>query len=116
VSLHLTPAMLQGAYDYLCATFPFSKWNLPDGDDVQFKVCRDPRIRGDYIWDGRKHTIRVSSGTVGHTLSLMMTMAHEMIHVHETHCKACGRGEHSAAFKKWAKVVCKEHGFDWKLF
>ena len=114
--LNLTPDVLRAAYDYLNATRPFVRWNLPDGDDVVFRVVRTPNL---YAWYERKrgrHLIAVSRSSVGHTPTLIETMAHEMIHLHEEANGAKTRGEHSAAFKRWAVQVCAVHGFDPKRF
>lgn len=117
MTLPLSPETLRAAYDFLSTTPPFSKWNLPDSDDVAFKVIRDPSLRGYYIFEKNKHRIFVSSATIGHTASLVMLMAHEMIHLHERDVKIDRLDvEHSLAFRKLAAIVCKYHGFDPKLF
>lgn len=116
MTLPLTPETLRHCYDFLNTTPPFKSWNLPDSEDVRFLVVRDPTLHGWYKKENGRHTIGISSRCVGHTLSLLMVMAHEMVHVWEEHANACGRGEHSAAFNKWAKLVCKHHGFDPKIF
>jgi hypothetical protein len=117
MSLPLTPDVLRSAYNYLVTTAPFNRWNLPDGDDVVFHVFASPAIAGEYRREGpTTHRIRVSRRVVGTTGTLMWIMAHEMIHLHEEHSGAVGRGQHSAAFRKWAAQVCKIHGFDVKMF
>lgn len=121
MALSLTPDMLRAAYDFLCMTQPFSKWNLPDGEDVKFRVVRDPALRGWYTCRMRSgalyHIIGISSRNIGHTQNLIATMAHEMIHLHEAHAGMCKANvQHSAAFNKLAERVCKIHGFDVKLF
>lgn len=117
MALKLTPDILCGAYDFLCLTLPFKNWNLPDGEDVKFKVVWTPGLRGWYKYDAGKHSIGVSASCIGHTVSLIEVMAHEMIHLHESHARICRADvEHSAAFKKMAKRVCDVHGFDYKLF
>jgi hypothetical protein len=116
MTLPLTPEMLRAAYDYLNTTPPFSRWNLPDGEDVVFHVVRDRAVRGWYQWRDDKHHIAVSSRNIGYTSGLMDVMAHEMVHLHERHCGACGSAEHSAAFHRWAGQVCRIHGFDPKAF
>lgn len=117
MTLPLTPAVLRAAYDYLATTPPFDKWNLPDGDDVTFRVARDPQLFG---WCDRKRgrwLIAISETTVGHTATLLETMAHEIVHMHEDGTGAGrGKGQHSAAFKKWAAQVSQIHGFDPKRF
>lgn len=118
MTLPLTADTLRAAYDYLNTTPPFNRWNLPDGEDVNFKVAKDPH---NYAWHdkrkGKRHLLVVSQANVGHTQTLLESVAHEMIHVHEEHAGAGTRGvEHSRAFGKWAGQVCKIHGFDPKRF
>jgi len=36
--LTLTPEMLEGAYEYLRVSPPFSRWGLPHADHVMFRV------------------------------------------------------------------------------
>lgn len=113
--LVLTPEMLAAAYDYLQTTPPFCSWNLPESEDITFKTMRHKINAADWSRDGGRHIIRVN---LWHTTTdaLMMRLAHEMIHAHEDH-NSCGtRGEHSAAFKEWAREVCALHGWDTGLF
>ena len=116
MTLPLTPDVLRAAYDYLSTTPPFSKWNLPEGEDVTFEVVRSSRIFGCYDNPADKHRIRVSTKTVGHTHTLMVTMAHEMIHLHEQATGMATVSQHTKAFWKMADRVCKFHGFDLKAF
>jgi hypothetical protein len=116
MTLPLTPDTLRAAYDYLAATPPFSRWNMPEGEDVMFEVVRSPRIFACYDKTGDKHRIRVSRRTVGHTHTLMVTMAHEMIHLHEQSSGMATASQHTKAFWKLAALVCKFHGFDLKAF
>src|SRR5262245_37229021 len=107
--------MLAMAYDYLASTPPFNKWNLPDHEDVAFTVVKDRTLNGFYQFREHGHLIAVSSNAVGHTLSLMQGMAHEMIHMNQ---KIHGMDwtRHCTAFRKWAAQVCRFHGFDLKAF
>lgn len=117
MTLVFTRDTLRAAYNFLNETPPFNKWNLPDGDEVLFKVIRDQGRFGWYRFDGSKHVIALSSTTIGHTDTLLRTMAHEMIHLHEEHAEACTpRIDHSPAFNKWAAQVSSIHGFDAKAF
>ena len=115
MALPLTPEILRAAYDFLATTMPFCRWNMPEGEDVAFKVVRNPKVFADYRWTGR-HTIRVSGTTVGHTETLLRTMAHEMIHLHEQQSGMATSSQHTKAFWKLAARVCKYHGFDPKSF
>lgn len=116
MTLSLTPETCARAYDYLASTPPFCRWNLPDSEDVMFKVTRSPGFYGRYSRAGKKVLIEVSAASVGHTTTLMETMAHEMVHLHEGRVGDRGKGEHSAAFKKWGLQVCRHHGFDPRRF
>jgi hypothetical protein len=121
MALALTPRVLQAAYDYLCETDPFRRWNLPDSEDVVFKVNKNPKVFGFYYLDhGGKHTIEASCKSIAHTETLMKLMSHEMIHLHlqitgwET--KSTDPNVHNAAFRKFAAQACKHHGWDIKAF
>lgn len=115
----LTPEVLAAAYDYLCTTPPFVDWNLPDSEDVTFRVIRSRKVFAQYIYDG-DHTIEVSSAMVGQTKTLMETMAHELIHVHlrltGMESKSGNPNTHNMPFRKLAAKVCAVHGWDVKAF
>jgi hypothetical protein len=115
--LVFTRDTLRAAYAFLNETPPFSRWNLPDADDVDFKVARTATHFGWYTVNGNNHLIAVSCAPVRDTQTLLATMAHEMIHVHERQAGACRSGvQHGAAFRRWAAQVCRIHGFDPKDF
>lgn len=113
MSLRLTPDVLRGAYDLLNATRPFDHWNLPD--DVVFKIGRTKRDYGWFVGDGEKLLIIASYGTVGHLMTLLATMAHEMVHMHQY---LTGMPvNHGPTFQKLAAEVCRWHrDFDPKAF
>lgn len=119
MSLPLTPHILEASYEYLRATPPFRSWRLPKGREVKFHVLRTKQFEGDhttYLREGG-HIIRVSSGKIGHTGSLMAVMAHEMIHAYQARRKTeTANTVHNAEFHRLAARVCKLHGFDLKLF
>ena len=117
MTLRLTADTLRAAYEYLITTPPFDDWNLPEGDDVVFKVVRSPRYFGRYMRDHRsRHLIEVSSRLVGWTQTLLKTVAHEMIHLHQGHAGMESDAQHNAAFWALADEVCRIHGFDPKEF
>lgn len=119
MTLPLTPEILRAAYDFLCTTPPFSKWNMPPGEDVKFRVLRGSPHRldyGEYQFVKRKHVISVMRARTGHTLSLMVLMAHEMVHLYEQETGFATAAQHTKTFLKLAERVCKYHGFDPKAF
>lgn len=120
MTLPLNKETLAAAYDYLRTTPPFYRWNLPESEDVKFYVVRATDHFAHYKWDGKRHTISVSGGAIGHTSTLMEKLAHEIVHLHLEENGMESRGgdanTHNAAFRKFAAQVCKWHGFDPKAF
>lgn len=119
MTLPLTPETLEAAYEYLRTTPPFNSWSLPEGEEVKFKVGRRRDRFAHYQWDGKRHTITVSSASVGQTATLLEKMAHELAHLHLEDSKMETRGTentHSIWFRKFAEEICKVHGFDVKAF
>lgn len=112
--MHLTPDILEAAYDYMRATPPFRRWKLPPGDEVEFHVTRRREHRGDCQSAHNHHIIRISAFNIGHTDSLMRVMAHEMVHIYCDRKKV--RSHHGREFLRAAARVCQLHGFDLKLF
>lgn len=113
--MKLTPEILASAYSYLAETKPFTKWNLPAAEDVTFRVVKSREYYGRHRRSaGRKptHHIEISQSLVSHTYTLMLVMAHELVHVALGHHKAEGRGAHGVSFRKLAAEVSAEHGFD----
>jgi hypothetical protein len=115
--LVLTVEILRAAYDLLAGTPPFSNWNLPDGEDVTFRVLRRNDRYGQYQLRYGRHHIAVSRSCIGTLNYLLVTLAHEMTHMHEERV-GVGRGDvaHGREFRKWALQICRVHGFDSKAF
>jgi hypothetical protein len=115
--LQLTPELLESAYEYLRASPPFRGWNLPDSDQVTFRVMgardRFGHFRGRHIKASADSfsEIAISAGVVRTTELLMATMAHEMIHLYQDE-NGWARGHHNPQFRKLAARVCAIHGFD----
>jgi len=113
MSITITTATLIAAYELLRTTPPFIGWKLPDAGKIEFAVLRDRSTFGDC--DGE--TLRVSSGRHGHLTTLLATVAHEMIHLHQMRRRLeTPNTEHNADFRKRAARVCRLHGFDPKVF
>ena len=114
MTLRLTPDMLAAGYDFLRATEPFKNWKLPPAEEVGFHILRTRNHSADYSFENGVHLIRVSASRNGFTVSVLATMAHEMIHLRQ---QLIGdRGQHSAKFHNMAARVCRAHGFDIKTF
>jgi hypothetical protein len=117
MTLPLTPEMLAASYDYLASTNPFDKWNLPISEEIKFRVYKRGDRYAHYHFKNGKHQISVSSILVGSHVTLLSTMAHEMLHLHMK-ANACldMRCPHGSGFNKLADRVCKIHGFDRLIF
>ena len=95
MTLRLTPDMLAAAYDFLRATPPFKSWKLPEAEEVGFHVVRDTKIFADFGMDEAGiPLIRVSEARNGHAVTLLATMGHEMIHLHQV--RLGDSGNHNA--------------------
>lgn len=117
MSLHLTPEMLEAAYELLRATPPFNKWKLPHADEVEFHVYKKPKVLGDhFVWNDRRdqHVIRINFQHNTTLAVLHETMAHEMCHMHEF--RKYKRTAHGRIFKRLAAQVCRHHGFTLETF
>ncbi len=113
MSITVTKAMLVATYELLRTTPPFKGWHLPDAGAIDFAVLRDRATYGDC--DGE--TLRESSGCHGHLQTLLATVAHEMIHLHQMRRRLeTPNTQHNADFRRRAARVCRLHGFDPKVF
>lgn len=113
----LTPTILAKSYDLLRSTPPFDKWNLPEPEDITFKVRNVPHLRGQYVrYVGGKHEIMMSSANIDTLQWLTMTMGHEMIHLHQGETGMETKAQHNTAFKKLAERVSRIHTWDRKMF
>lgn len=116
MTLRLTPGILASMYRFLCATPPFKRWKLPHSDEVKFRVMVSDQWRGQHSFENGQHTIDISAKKHGHTMTTLVTMAHEMVHAKVAEDGEDKGAEHGPAFKRRAKLVCKHHGFDPKEF
>jgi hypothetical protein len=116
--MKLTPPRLAAAYMFLRATPPFSRWKLPLASEVEFRVIKQETVLGTHKVCPRQghHVITISGARVGHTMTLLCTMAHEMIHLYQLEVGTATAAEHNAEFRRLGKVVCRHHGFDPKEF
>jgi hypothetical protein len=114
MTLRLTPDMLAVAYDFLRTTEPFRRWRLPESDELGFHVVRDTALSADFGVREDMPYIRVSEANNGHTVTLLATLAHEMIHLRQ-HLTG-DREYHGPRFRRMAARVCAVHGFDPKIF
>ena len=114
MAFHLTPDIMRAAYGFLHSLPPFNKWNLPEPEDMRFKVAKSAI---NYGWcDGRRKLkmplIAVSSRSHGIPSTLLKTLAHEMIHLYMYAHNIPDRSEHGKTFKAYWQQVCVVLGYD----
>jgi len=100
MALKLSPELIAAAYEFLRVTAPFRSWRLPPAGEVEFVVSRHRFAVGYHRGARRKtrsHEIGISEVCVGHTNTLLRTMAHEMIHQWQFDV-LCRRPNHGAEF------------------
>lgn len=116
--LKLTTDVCSAAYRYLCETEPFVKWNMPDPEDITFKISRARDKFGECgKWeDAPGMWCSISEHNIGTTDTLMRTMAHEMIHIHLDSKGMKDTSPHGRAFQACKRRVCAVHGWDPKAF
>src|SRR5438067_11747929 len=115
-ALRLTPESLEGAYEFLRATLPFRRMNLPHADEILFRVMGTRDCFGHFRGRSKRapdfNEIGVSQRMVRSTDVLIATMAHEMIHLFQHESGSDSRTDHNAQFRRIAARVCRIHGFD----
>lgn len=115
----LNPDRLAAIYECLRQFPPFHRYSLPSCDEVHFNLVHKNDRSGDYISfirDPTTHLIRINPDWNGHFDSVAMTMAHEMIHLHQRVKRLESRTEHNADFKAKARRICTRFGWDFKRF
>lgn len=114
MTLRVTPEMCERYYDALSHTPPFDGWNLPAAEDVGFKVFKRPEWYGYYTRElGKRRDFEIGIGPkVGHTITLIGTLGHEMIHLYMDINGMDTRVQHNRAFRRLAAEVAQIHGFD----
>jgi hypothetical protein len=120
MGLRLSATVIAGAYEFLRLTAPFKSWRLPPAEEVDFVVSRHRFNVGYHRGLRRKvrsHEIGISEVCVGHTNTLLRTVAHEMIHQYQQRSRTeTPNTEHNAEFTRLGKIVCRHHGWDEKEF
>mgnify|MGYP007042149356 CR=1 FL=1 len=101
------------AYQLLRQMEPFSSWKLPLR--VETKVVSDASMYG--CFEDSPNTITISTAKVWDVNQLVATVAHEMIHYHQSKLKILDADNaHDQFFMNCAREVCVSLGFDKENF
>ena len=111
--MKITPKILESIYLTLAKCEPFTKWDLPPSELCRFEVVDDYTVMATYEYDdslARPHIFSLSKARCGHLYTLIISMAHEMLH-----CSRHKSGKwslHDATFKRRKMLVGECLGFD----
>jgi len=101
------------AYQLLRQMEPFSSWKLPLR--IETKVVSDASMYG--CFEDSPNTITISTAKVWDVNQLVATVAHEMIHYHQSKLKILDADNaHDQFFMNCAREVCVSLGFDKENF
>lgn len=114
--MNVTPKVLKSSYFHLRELKPFNRWYLPEASEVSFGILTgtDHAV---YMLD-RKHRIEVNADTHTTHEQILMSVAHEMIHLRQNELGRLPvtRNPHNADFRRMARQICHEFGWDVQIF
>lgn len=103
----------------LTAFPPFNRWPMPDPKEVKFELLADSDIAEYSVdWNDRI-TIAVNADSNLTLLQIVETVAHEMVHVRQDQLgrlPEVKQAKHNAEFRRLARLVCRDLGFDVQRF
>jgi hypothetical protein len=117
----LTPLRVAAMYEMLRTYPPFKHKLFPHADEVEFSVADWKEQSGAFkpacIRPEGTHKIAISATKNGHLTSVLMTLAHEMLHLdQEVRGTDTDSDDHNPEFKKLAHRLCRRFGWDEKTF
>lgn len=112
--MNLQPQNLAAMYELLSGLPPFSKYDLPRWDKVEFAVTRSRMLMGSY--DGDPHHICVSKTLCDTYQKALETMAHEMVHLALERKGSRDHSDHDSDFNALAADICNAWGWKFKEF
>ena len=115
----VTTRRLRAVYAFLQHMPPFERWDLPAVGTIRFEILRDSDA-GEYFVDDRdRHHIAVNADTHITLLQMVETVAHEMVHLRQDllgKLPEIKTEKHNQEFRRLARVVCRNLGFDVQRF
>jgi len=92
---------------------PFNQLLMPEPEEVYVFIIDDKKIHGGMAKDRHYYQIHISKATCEHLNNVIMTLLHEMVHIHFLF-----RGDkdsykkHDLKFKRLGNRICKIYKFD----
>lgn len=116
----MTEAQLRAIYGMLREFRPFSRWGLPEPSAVSFGILRDASTQAMFSEDSRARLKIEANPDFNVTLQQAVeAVAHEMVHARQNQLgrlPANPAKHHNAEFRRLARLVCKELGFNVQAF
>lgn len=115
--MQITPDRCAAVYEMLRHFKPFASWKLPPADEVEFRVrpLKDHVAHANHYKYTLEFFIAVDDSKHPNINELAMTIAHEMCHIRQRILKR-NFTTHGADFKRMKNSICKELGWDERLF
>ena len=113
--MKLTPHIVRNLYATLYCCYPFTKWQMPLPEEIEFQVLDDKEALGSYLYDTGEeyeHMITISSACCGHLYTALTILAHECVHMSFHNQQGDKWTHHGKAFRTRCKMVAHELGFD----
>jgi hypothetical protein len=105
-----TSKTLEAMYILLCQMKPFNGWSLPNTAEINFVINSEDDCYGSYVYDDDVHIITISKAKCAHFETILKTLAHEIVHMKRFKTKDWDK--HDAVFRRYAKQIADEFGFD----
>ena len=115
----VTPQRLRAIYTMLCVMPPFNRWGLPEPKLLKFSVLTGDD-HAEYSVDFKdRPEIAVNADTHLTLAQVIESVAHEMVHLRQDALERLPdrhERQHNAEFRKMARSVCQQLGFDVQRF
>jgi hypothetical protein len=113
--MKLNPEIVRHAYASLSCAYPFTKWSMPLPEEVDFQIIYDVDALGTYQLDTGgdfEHIITISSARCAFYMTMLSTLAHEMVHCSFHRQKGDKWLHHGIEFRRRCKLVGNSLGLD----
>ena len=113
--MKLNPEIVRHAYASLSCAYPFTKWSMPLPEEVDFQIIYDVDALGTYSLDigsEYEHIITISSARCLFYMTMLSTLAHEMVHCSFHRQKGDKWLHHGKEFRRRCKLVGESLGLD----
>jgi hypothetical protein len=108
----ITEDSIAALYTAFIQIEPFASMPFPTAKRVEFVICNNPELYGQY--EPEPHTITISLGKCSHLDTVIKTLLHEMIHqiIYINNPTSEIYLSHKGEFKRMQHKVAKQFGFD----